>query len=150
MQHHAALIYLAPLIGLVALGLAFAGIMLVMPRGGWALFAARYGTTSSAAPRGPVLVARGVRINTRITSYNNIVRLTVLPQGLRFSMPSLFAIGHRPFIVPWSDVTHARAVRGLLVTTYEMELENAAGIIRLRLSAGAQGVIEQVAPVLPG
>jgi hypothetical protein len=41
----------------------------------------------------------------RFCNYNGCLNLGVNPQGLHLSVLFLFAAGHRPLLIPWSDIT---------------------------------------------
>lgn len=41
----------------------------------------------------------------RLGQYRGVVRIQTDPIGVRFSVLWLFEAGHRPFVVPWSEVS---------------------------------------------
>ena len=52
-----------------------------------------------------------------LSRYNGMLRFDVSRAGLRLSVLPLFRPGHRPFFVPWSEVS-AEARRRLLFETW--------------------------------
>ncbi len=85
-------------------------------------------------------------------NYNNVLMLEAGPQGITFGVLLLFRVGHRPFSVPWHDVTFTRGKRWLMPVV-ELSFARTPGVtvaIPPRLAeklAAAGGVSSQLAPV---
>jgi hypothetical protein len=78
-------------------------------------------------------------------SYRGIVRLTAGPSHLHFSVGLPFRIGHRPFSVPWSDLSAVgdryrgfRVVRFTLARVPDVKVRMTAAVAR-RLAAASGG-----------
>jgi hypothetical protein len=107
---------------------------------GWRRYAKRYGTSLGAGK--PRCTAYNVRFTVRPMAYNNVVQLSFLPEGLRFSMPRPFRSGHAPFLLPYASVRALRRKSGWLRESLEVRLEAEEGEIHLRLPLAALAMFE--------
>jgi hypothetical protein len=132
--------WLLPLVALPAFALSFIAVAYSISRMGWSDFAARHDT--SMAAHGPSMIARSLRFDRFFASYNNAVRVSFLPGGLHFSVLFPFSAAHRPFLLPWSSVTRAEREPAWFGERYVVELDDAAGRIRIRFPVAAQALLE--------
>jgi hypothetical protein len=102
--------------------------------GGWQTVAAHYPLVGDAPPP----VQRFGAAEFGLAAYNGVLRLAADQRGLYFAVIWLFRAGHRPFVVPWSDVT-ARATRRWFRAVVELRFARTPDIaVRLpRASAEA-------------
>lgn len=105
---------------------------------GWSRHAKRYGTLLALGE--PRCTAYNVRFTVRPMAYNNVVQVSFLPEGLRFSMPALFRSGHAPFLLPYASVRELHRKSGWLREHLEAVLETDEGEIRLRLPPSAMAM----------
>lgn len=117
----------------------WAGISLGLAGAGWRAFARRHPATTM--PTGPAYTAWYARFRSRFAGYRNVVRVACLPQGLHCSAMFLFRLGHPPFVVPWASVVRAEHQALFTGSAYELEIEDSAGSMRLRLPPAAAAEI---------
>ncbi len=68
--------------------------------GGWRGLAIMYGQALPSGGKSFSFQAGKVGI----VSYNGVLRLTVSPPGIGFSVVRIFRPGHRPFFIPWAEI----------------------------------------------
>jgi hypothetical protein len=137
-------LWIHPLIGL-ALTLVLAGLVFRMiARMGWREFAARHGYPGPAV--GPSFLARRVRFNDHFATYNNAIRVTVLPKGLHFRLGVGLPLAHDPFLMSWRNVVSARRTQTRWGERYVVDLADGEGRIQASLSPQAQAAIETYLP----
>ena len=80
----------------------FALISLMISATGWQTLASVYGDRDLSASESwlAAFVSFG-----GLGQYRGVVRIETDPIGVRFSVLWLFKAGHRPFVVPWAEVT---------------------------------------------
>jgi hypothetical protein len=115
------------------------GVSFGIAGSGWRAFARRYPTT--VVPPGPVYTAWSASFRSILAGYRNAVRVAFLPEGIYFSVLFLFRAGHEPFLLPWASVTRAGLRKVFVATCYELEINDAAGSIRLRLPPKAEAAV---------
>lgn len=81
---------------LYLLGLAFVS--------GWAKLAGHF--RAAGAPPGQLLYMQSGQLNS--TRYNNILSISITPQGLYLKVFPLFRLGHPPLLIPWSAFSPKR------------------------------------------
>ena len=91
---------------LVAFALFWCAICFLISLFGWRRVAAAY--PDQVLPGAASLRFRSGYLGGR---YRNCLRFDVSPYGLRVSVLPLFRVGHRPFFVPWSEVSVERTRR---------------------------------------
>jgi hypothetical protein len=69
--------------------------------GGWNALAKRYGV--SIIPAGTVYRWQSMKIGA-MASYNGAMNVSVSPRGLCLFPVLVFRFGHKPLLIPWSDV----------------------------------------------
>lgn len=97
--------WLAPLgFGVFFVALWVGIFQLVARIGGWRELAAAYPPLGiTGAGLGETFRMRSAQLR-RGVNYNNCVTFTAGPSALRLSLPRLFALGHPPIEVPWSEI----------------------------------------------
>jgi hypothetical protein len=103
-------------VGLVALLIAFAGIIYLISRiGGWHSLALRYRRPPGPRPNTKFWMA-SMGIGPLI-GYHGCVMIGANERGLYLSVWPLFRFGHAPLLIPWSALKPDLARRFLWVTT---------------------------------
>jgi hypothetical protein len=101
-----ALRWLAPLgFGVLFVALWIGTFQVVARVGGWRELAAAYPPLGiTGAGLGETFRMRSLQLR-RGMNYNHCVTLTAGPTALRLALPRIFAWGHPPIEVPWSEIT---------------------------------------------
>jgi hypothetical protein len=145
---------IAPWLALALFGFAIFWCLvtfLLSRMSGWATIAAAY-------PAGEVLSPSSrwawqsafMNLNTK---YNASLTVVADPQAVHFSVFAPFAVGHRPFSVPWPDI-HAEMRQLLLMQRVALTFTRAPGVTMLippklaeRLAAASLGRFAMPAPL---
>lgn len=125
--------WLAPLAtGLLFVALWVGIFQLVARFGGWRELARAYPPLGiSGTGAGETFRMRSVQLR-RGTNYNNCVTLTAGPSVLRLALPWLFAWGHPPIEVPWSEI-ETEAGRSFFVRLVTLRCARAPSVpVRMR------------------
>jgi hypothetical protein len=113
--------------------------------GGWRLLARYYEAHEPFT--GQRFWCRSGQLN-HFTNYNGCLHLGAGPQGLHLSVLFLFAAGHRPLLIPWSDIT-VKEGRILFFKAIYLSFAKAPNItLRLRASLAEQLFTASGAPGL--
>jgi succinate dehydrogenase/fumarate reductase cytochrome b subunit len=107
-------------------------------KGGWSSFAKRYPAQTRPAGKAysvPSWTYCNVHWNARG------VRVIFTDAGIYFSMLFYRRLAHPPFLVPWESVKGIKKERRLLGEYSVLEIEDAAGKIRLDLSRELEHVL---------
>ncbi|MGH8619140.1 MAG: hypothetical protein ACREUW_15725 [Burkholderiales bacterium] len=132
--------WLAPVVFSALFVALWVGVSLGLAGAGWRAFARRHPATT--VPTGPVYTAWYARFRSLFAGYRNVVRVACLPQGLHCSAMFLFRPGHPPFVVPWASVVRAEHQALIVGSCYEVDIEDSAGTLRLRLPPAAAAEID--------
>jgi hypothetical protein len=99
------LLGLFPIIWLAGFAGLWIGIAFLLSRlGGWSVLANRYPARQPFAGE----IHRGCSGRLGIVNYKSTLALGAGEQGLYLSVPRIFAFGHPPLLIPWSDVRATR------------------------------------------
>ena len=105
---------------------------------GWSRLAAVYRTDTEAT--GDTFHAVTGRVG--MSSYSNVLTVSIEPEGLRLAVMVLFRIGHPPVRIPWGDIVNVRKSAALWTRSYAFETER-AGHVTIRLPERiVQGIID--------
>lgn len=113
----------------VTLWVAIVWILSVL--GGWSAVADRHAATGR--PDGPTF--GGVNAMFGLVSYSYVLTVVVATEGLYVETQRFFRIGHRPLLIPWSEIRDARKVTTLLGFDYVVFNVGAPRLARVRMSA---------------
>ena len=83
----------------VAFPLFWIFISIFLSRLGWSSYSSKYGVSKKT--KGVTYPMRSGTFG--LVNYRNCLNLTITDKGLYTSVLFPFRIGHKPFIVPWSD-----------------------------------------------
>jgi hypothetical protein len=67
-----------------------------------------------------------------MSSYSNVLTVSIEPEGLRLAVMVLFRVGHPPVLIPWGELLNVRKSASLWTPLYAFETEQASNVtIRL-------------------
>lgn len=81
-------------------------VLLIAVVGGWRTLAERYPVDNLFGE--PVRHWAWQSMRMSFSNYNGVLTVDAYDEGLRFSVMFLFRPGHRPFLVPWEEISVAR------------------------------------------
>ena len=97
--------------------LFWCGVTALIGRLGWARLAASYRTDAGATGQ----TFRGVSGMVGVSSYQNVLTVSIEPDGLRLAVMLPFRVGHPPVLIPWSDLGDMTKSTILWSTAYTFE-----------------------------
>ena len=81
--------------------------------GGWARLADRF--AASEPPTGQQFTWQTGRVG--MSNYNSVLTIHTSPSGLHLAVMVLFRVGHKPLLIPWSEI-HGASTWRMFFTEY--------------------------------
>ncbi|GAB5537317.1 MAG: hypothetical protein Rubg2KO_35660 [Rubricoccaceae bacterium] len=126
------------LLVLAVFPLFWSGVCVLISKMGWSRLAAAYQTDAEATGE----TFRAVSGMVGVSSYRNVLTVSLEPEGLRLAVMVLFRPGHPPLLIPWGDLVNVRTTTVLFSTAYAFETEQ-AGSVTIRLPERiVEGILE--------
>ena len=129
------------LLFVAAFPLFWSGVCLLISKMGWSRLAAAYRTEAGITGE----TFRSVTGTVGVSSYRNVLTVSLEPDGLRLSVMVLFRPGHPPLLIPWGHLLNVRKTAVLFRTAYAFETER-GGTVTIRLPERIAEAIVDVAP----
>lgn len=86
--------------------------------GGWGRLAQRFATQEP--PSGQCFSSQIGMVG--IASYKYVLKICTSPAGLYLDVFPLFRIGHRPLLIPWSEIHNATSAISIFVDSVSLEV----------------------------
>jgi len=80
-----------------------------------------------------------------LVNYRSCLNLTITDKGLYTSVLFPFRIGHKPFVVPWSDFSKIEIKKVLFFEYLKIELTHNGVTFKTSLPKSAQNKLHQLA-----
>ena len=118
--------------------------LFLLPRlSGWSALASRYRTEME--PPKPIQRVGGASIG--IVSYNNVLKIAGIDQGLYLRISFPFGIFSPPLLIPWAEIRKRTRSRSLFMSWDALEIGERS--VCIRLASKYLQPFEQYLPVLP-
>ena len=85
-------------------------------------------------PAGLPVQFRIARAKLGVVSYNGVIKVGALPQGLALRVAWLFQVGHPPLLIPWQALAPIRTRKILWTTYYSTTIQVSSGQVDFQFS----------------